>query len=608
MKVFKKTLAVLLVMVMLISTVPMALAASYTVTGKNTVTIPVVGYEPGVSHCNCWEFAQTIYQKIWGTSFSSYRGTNDDMLRSVGNSARSITADNTKQFISAAPLGSVIRISTVLDGNDAANTNYQHSQILIQKDENGFTVYEGNIEGKVRIKYFTWTNYASSWANWKYFKYIKYPNATAFQPGPHTCDKGTFIGAGGTHPHNSYWRCSICGESWREWWTNNYLESCEECVNHTCDKGTWLYFGFSHPHCDYYKCSLCGKEWMDSTSSNEYSSCPHCQIGTTVLTVEEGTSLQETKFTWTQAINADYYYLKIWAGKAWEGDAYKIVESFSTSASVLLPTGEYQAYVDACTGDGYRMSNMITFTVKEGSYTISYNANGGSGAPASQTKYQGKDISLSTAVPTKSGYTFVGWNTKADGTGTSYASGAKYSADGNVTLYAQWKSSTCTVMFNANGGVCSTSSKTVNVGSTYGIMPTPTRDGYTFDGWFTSASGGTLVTSASAVTSSGALTLYAHWTKSTVAEPTPDPEPIIKESSYSFNYKDTVTFNVPVTLESSNPNVASVSDNQIFMASTGNADVTVTFEDGNIEIYHINVSYSFLQWIIIIVLFGWIWY
>lgn len=241
-------------------------------------------------------------------------------------------------------------------------------------------------------------------------------------------------------------------------------------------------------------------------------------------------------------------------------------------------------------------------------YTISYNANGGSGAPAAQTKYQGKDINLSTTVPTKSGYTFVGWNTKADGTGTSYASGAKYSADGNVTLYAQWKSSTCTVMFNANGGVCSTSSKTVNVGSTYGIMPTPTRDGYTFDGWFTSASGGTLVTSASAVTSSGALTLYAHWTKSTVAEPTPDPEPIIKESSYSFNYKDTVTFNVPVTLESSNPNVASVSDNQIFMASTGNADVTVTFEDGNVEIYHINVSYSFLQWIIIIVLFGWIWY
>ncbi|MBQ8228573.1 MAG: InlB B-repeat-containing protein [Clostridia bacterium] len=239
-------------------------------------------------------------------------------------------------------------------------------------------------------------------------------------------------------------------------------------------------------------------------------------------------------------------------------------------------------------------------------YTVSYNANGGSGEPASQTKYHGRDITLSSAVPSKSGYTFISWNTKADGTGTSYASGDNYSFDASLTLYAQWKSDSCTVMFNANGGVCSTSSKVVNVGSTYGTLPTPTKDGYNFDGWYTSATGGTLVTSSSSVSSSGVLTLYAHWTKNTAAEP--DPVPEVKESNYSFNYKDTVTFNVPVKLESSNPDVAQVSDNQIYMASNGTADVTVTFEDGSVEIYHIDVSYSFLQWIIVILLFGWIWY
>ncbi len=72
-------------------------------------------------------------------------------------------------------------------------------------------------------------------------------------------------------------------------------------------------------------------------------------------------------------------------------------------------------------------------------YTISYNANGGSEAPSSQTKNHDKALTLSTTEPTRSGYTFQNWNTKADGTGTSYASGASYTANEAATLYAQWE-------------------------------------------------------------------------------------------------------------------------------------------------------------------------
>lgn len=71
-------------------------------------------------------------------------------------------------------------------------------------------------------------------------------------------------------------------------------------------------------------------------------------------------------------------------------------------------------------------------------YTISYNANGGSGAPSSQTKDGGIDLTLSSTVPTRSGYAFAGWNTKADGSGTTYASGATFTGNANTTLYAQW--------------------------------------------------------------------------------------------------------------------------------------------------------------------------
>lgn len=71
-------------------------------------------------------------------------------------------------------------------------------------------------------------------------------------------------------------------------------------------------------------------------------------------------------------------------------------------------------------------------------YTISYNANGGSGAPSNQTKDGGIDLTLSSTVPTRTGYAFAGWNTQADGSGTSYASGATFTGNANTTLYAQW--------------------------------------------------------------------------------------------------------------------------------------------------------------------------
>ena len=71
-------------------------------------------------------------------------------------------------------------------------------------------------------------------------------------------------------------------------------------------------------------------------------------------------------------------------------------------------------------------------------YTISYNANGGSGVPSSQTKDGGIDLTLSGVAPTRAGYLFKGWNTEADGSGTSYASGATFTGNVDTTLYAQW--------------------------------------------------------------------------------------------------------------------------------------------------------------------------
>lgn len=71
---------------------------------------------------------------------------------------------------------------------------------------------------------------------------------------------------------------------------------------------------------------------------------------------------------------------------------------------------------------------------------------------------------------------------------------------------------TVTVSFNANGGTVSDSSKAVTVGKTYGTLPTPTREGFSFSGWYNAKSGGSKVASSTTVSNSSNHTLYAHWT------------------------------------------------------------------------------------------------
>gem|GEM_PF-3090478 len=145
-------------------------------------------------------------------------------------------------------------------------------------------------------------------------------------------------------------------------------------------------------------------------------------------------------------------------------------------------------------------------------YTIKYNANGGSGAPAQQTKTHGITLSLSSTTPTRSGYSFLGWSTSSTATSASYSKGSNFTTNANTTLYAVWKANAATtyhkITYNANGGSVSPSSHTVASGSKP-TLPTPSRSGYDFKGWYTSKSGGSQVTNSTTITKS--MTLYARW-------------------------------------------------------------------------------------------------
>lgn len=158
-------------------------------------------------------------------------------------------------------------------------------------------------------------------------------------------------------------------------------------------------------------------------------------------------------------------------------------------------------------------SHDITITCVESAletYAVTYDANGGTGAPDAQEKEEDVNLVLSNTVPTRDGCTFKGWNTAADGSGVSYAPGATYTGNAALTLYAQWY---YPVTYNANGGTGAPSAQEKKVDIDIVLSSTvPTRDDYRFTGWNTESDGsGDSYAPGATYTTNAALNLYAQW-------------------------------------------------------------------------------------------------
>lgn len=189
--------------------------------------------------------------------------------------------------------------------------------------------------------------------------------------------------------------------------------------------------------------------------------------------------------------------------------------------SVTATYGTITAGFDSALHEGSNTVYPITLTETlpqipaKDSYTVSYDANYGTGAPSSQTKWYNETLTLTTSKPTRTGFTFKGWATSSTG-GVVYASGGSYTANASITLYAVWERNSYVVTYNANGG----SGAPANQTKYYAIDLTlsnnaPTFSGYTFKGWATSkdnASAGTVSYSKGATyQGNAALSLYAVW-------------------------------------------------------------------------------------------------
>lgn len=174
-------------------------------------------------------------------------------------------------------------------------------------------------------------------------------------------------------------------------------------------------------------------------------------------------------------------------------------------------TGIYQP------GDTYYIPGMDTvFTaewisdVPETEVTAYFEGGEGSigESPEPVTVLAGSSFILPDHSYTKEGFVFQGWN---DGMNT-YQPGSEYRLIRDITFTAVWGKKpvpTYVVNFHANGGNTGTPSVTVNEGGVVSVLPSASRSGYQFLGWYTSADGGTQFTSSTRITSN--ITVYAHW-------------------------------------------------------------------------------------------------
>lgn len=203
------------------------------------------------------------------------------------------------------------------------------------------------------------------------------------------------------------------------------------------------------------------------------------------FTVEGGSSSYYTASPIEVVIN-DVTVLEIAGITYWNNYAFPAAKG---SRSGSLDIGEYKEIEITLSGRPFYY-DAVDYTGKldlvKPTYTISYNANGGINAPNPQTKDYGVNLTLSSAKPTRVGYTFLKWNTKADGSGTSYNAGASYAGNSNVVLYAIWQINTYAVSYDANGGSGAPATQTKTHGVDLTLSATkPTRENYNFLGWAT---------------------------------------------------------------------------------------------------------------------------
>lgn len=244
---------------------------------------------------------------------------------------------------------------------------------------------------------------------------------------------------------------------------------------------------------------------IDVLDYQNESSCDYGTIGlldsNTLSTSTYSTSYSQTSgaISWTGSSNHI------------QGGETVIFENVSSGTHTLYIRYRKDSSVDNANDKFYFRINLYSIAEAPTIYTITYNMNGHGNVPTKINKIFAGDT-LKVLTPSATGYTFNGWYTDSELT-QSFTSGSVVNS--NITLYAKWTAKTYNLTYKDVGntefsGVHEANYPTTHVYGELITLDTPTKDGYTFDGYFTSSSGsGSPITT---LQNSTTTTLYAKWT------------------------------------------------------------------------------------------------
>lgn len=385
----------------------------------------------------CYIYSQAVYYYLFGDIVYHGNGLSDAYWKDSRQIISNMTAASYSSFTQAGVgFGAYIRTTPNSDGS--FNSGEGHSMIILAYDTTGITYLAGNANGsgQVRITTETWSEFNTSQLTNKGRRISHVVQCNSADRGPNrvtlSLDKTngkvgesfTFTVASDT---NCSYELSIVDLD-----TGAYLLK-KEAVSATSQQS------FADP--GHYSAQVTATNAKGSLDSNEVEFRVFGDAPTTASLSADKTTLElGSTVKLTAAADTEYalYSMEIMV----DNDKYddKSVFSGDTDASMnFKPTenGIYKARVTARTHEASVNSDWITFYV--GKYTVKYDANGGSDAPASQAKYYGKSLALSSATPSRTNYQFLGWASAANAASAEYQPGAAYTKNADVTLYAVWK-------------------------------------------------------------------------------------------------------------------------------------------------------------------------
>jgi uncharacterized repeat protein (TIGR02543 family) len=298
----------------------------------------------------------------------------------------------------------------------------------------------------------------------------------------------------------------------------------------------------------------------------------------------------------TAATSGDQSYAADLANTTIYNPAQSVSKSFTisglsiTNGSTYYLRWTYTGSGGSTNAQGLGIDDFSLIANATTNYSLTYNGNGNTSgtAPVDPTSPYASGATVTTLGNTgslaKTGSTFAGWNTAANGSGTGQAVGSTFSMPGaNTVLYAQWTTNNYTVSFDANTGSGTMSNQTIAYGATANLVAnTFTNTGYTFAGWNTASNGSGTTYADGATLSMGSsnITLFAQWTPiiTTPIAQTITFGPLSNQLTGAADYSPgaTASSGLTVTYTSSNPAVATIVGGLIHVVGPGTTTITAS--------------------------------